>query len=55
MTNIYKELDTETLNWMDYKYEHCNGRCEECPCKDIQYGCGYIHDQIIKELNLRKE
>lgn len=55
MTNLYKILDTETLNWADYKYNHCDGNCEKCPCKDVQYSCSYIHDQIRKELNLRGE
>lgn len=55
MKNLYEVLDTETLNWMDYKYEHCDSRCEECPCRDAQYGCSYIHDQIRRELNLRGE
>lgn len=53
MTNIYKELDTETLNWMDYKYEHCDGACEKCPCSDVSYHCSYIHDEVRKELNQR--
>lgn len=24
MKNLFKDLDTKTLKWMDYKWEHCN-------------------------------
>lgn len=55
MKNLYKDLDTETLNWMNYRYEHCDGACEKCPCHDVSYYCSYIHDQVRKELNRRGE
>lgn len=55
MKNLFKDLDTKTLKWMDYRWEHCNGRCEECACGDVSYHCGYIHDQVKKELQRRGE
>lgn len=55
MKNLFKDLDTETLKWMDYKWKNCRGDCEKCPCQDISYHCGYIHDEVKKELNRRKE
>ena len=51
----YKDLDTETLRWMDYKFKHCNSDCEKCPCHDVSYHCGYIHDEVKKELSRRRE
>lgn len=51
----YKDLDTETLNWMDYKFKHCDDNCEKCPCNSISYRCEYIHKLAKDELNRRKE
>jgi len=51
----YKELDTETLKWMDYKYEHCNNDCEKCPCNDISYRCSFIHELAKKEIERREK
>ena len=55
MKNMFKELDTETLKWMNYKWASCRGFCEECPCHDTSYYCSYIHDEVKKELSRRKE
>lgn len=51
----YKDLDTETLRWMDHKFKHCNGDCEKCPCNDISYRCEYIHALAKDELNRREK
>nr|DAV60495.1 MAG TPA: TRYPSIN INHIBITOR INHIBITOR, BETA-TREFOIL FOLD, KUNITZ.24A [Microviridae sp.] len=51
----YKNLDTETLKWMDYKFKHCNSDCENCPCNDISYRCGFIHELAEKELSRREK
>ena len=51
----YKDLDTKTLKWMDRKFKNCNGDCEKCPCNDISYRCGFIHDLIAEELNKREK
>lgn len=50
-----KNLDTETLKWMDYKFKNCNSDCEKCPCNDISYRCGYVHELIEKELKRREK
>lgn len=55
MKNLYKDLDTETLNWMSYKFEHCDGQCINCPCHDISFYCGYVNEQVKKELQKRGE
>lgn len=46
---------TKDLLYADYRYKHCDGDCESCPCQNEDYDCSYIHDEIIKELNLREE
>lgn len=46
---------TEALLYAKYRYEHCDGDCESCPCKDVQYRCSYIYEETKKELNLRDE
>jgi hypothetical protein len=51
----YKNLDTEALRWMDYKFKHCNSDCEKCPCNDISYRCEYIHALAKDELNRREK
>lgn len=43
------------LHYMKYRYEHCNGDCESCPCKVEGYRCRYIYDEAIKELNKREK
>lgn len=55
MKNLYKDLDTETLIWMDYKYKHCDGQCDKCPNNDISYYCSYIHELEKKELERREK
>lgn len=51
-------LETETtkeLLYANYRYEHCDGNCDSCPCYNEDYRCSYIHDEIRKELNSRGE
>jgi hypothetical protein len=46
---------TKDLLYADYRYEHCDGDCESCPCHNEDYACNETHDEIRKELNLRRE
>lgn len=46
---------TKDLLYANYRYEHCDGDCESCPCHNEDYDCSETHDEIRKELNLREE
>lgn len=54
MSNL-ETMDLDSLKYADYKYEHCDGNCEKCPCSNVCYDCSYIHDEIVKELQRRGE
>lgn len=51
----FKEVNKKSLMWIKYKYEHCNGECDRCPCCDCGYYCSTIYDEAIKELNRREK
>lgn len=46
---------TKELQYADYRYEHCDGNCENCPCHNEDRACYETHDEIRRELNLRGE
>lgn len=48
-----EEVRTETLLYAKYRYEHCDGDCESCPCSSIEYRCRTMYDEIKKELEKR--
>lgn len=48
-----RNIETKELLYMDYRFNHCDGDCESCPCKTEGYRCSYIHDEVRKELNNR--
>lgn len=46
---------TKDLLYADYRYKHCDGDCDSCPCYNEDYECSETHDEIRKELNQRGE
>ena len=52
MTSLWFASD-EYILYMKYRYEHCNGDCESCPCKVEGYYCRYVYEEITKELDER--
>lgn len=49
-------MDTKQLLYAEYRYNHCDGKCESCPCHSEEgFFCYKIHEEIRKELNKRGE
>lgn len=47
-------MTTKELLYADYRYKHCDGDCNSCPCYNDDYSCYEIHDEIRAELNERE-
>lgn len=47
-------MDTNTLLYGNYRYKHCDGDCDSCPCHYEGYRCSYINKEIEKELDKRE-
>lgn len=52
--NNFQNIDTKELLYKKYRYEHCDGDCESCPCKVEGYQCRYVYDETKKELEKRE-
>ena len=50
-----KDLRTEDLRRIVYKYEHCTGYCEKCPCKTSVGNCIDKYEEAVKDLEKREE
>lgn len=43
-------VNVKALLYAKYRYNHCDGDCESCPCHSIEYHCSTVYDEIRKEL-----
>lgn len=41
------------LLYASYRYKHCDGDCDSCPCSNEDYDCSEVFDKIESELNRR--
>ena len=48
-------MDTSTLLYGNYRYKHCDGDCDSCPCHYEGFRCSYINKEIEKELDKREK
>ena len=41
------------LLYAEYRYKHCNGDCDGCPCYNEDVDCSEIYKEIAAELDGR--
>ena len=41
------------LLYASYRYKHCDGDCDSCPCHNEDYDCSDIYARITSELDRR--
>ena len=48
-----KDFEDGRLRRIIYKFEHCEGRCETCPCKTSAGTCVDKYEAVVEELKNR--
>nr|DAG34023.1 MAG TPA: protein of unknown function (DUF5417) [Caudoviricetes sp.] len=48
-----ERASTKDLLYADYRYKHCDGDCNSCPCYNEDYSCSEMYKEIRAELDIR--
>lgn len=48
-----ERASVKDLMYASYRYKHCSGACDRCPCYNEDYDCSEVYAEIESELDRR--